>query len=317
MPNQTPRLNLQEPVTTDGPSELRLAVTNHATTLDGAVLFSEGTLANIPAPGQAGRRYYATDSKIELFDNGSAWIPASSGPPVGVCMGYTAGTADPVDAGGIVRWMVCDGRAISRTQYSELNAIYSANNYPWGGGDGVSTFNIPNAQGKVQMGATGTGAPYGFGQTGGALGHSHAIPGLSIPSLSVPGLPIPQLGVTVGGHIHGLSTNGYANIGVGNAGVAGTSTSTAIMQGPNGGTFAGTERWGDNHFWAFDSGGPGYAGSFGAPGLGGVTDNSGATGATSTGSTSTGSTGSGTTAAGTTGGADQAYLAVPQIVKVL
>jgi microcystin-dependent protein len=55
-----------------------------------------------------------------------------------------AGAGDP-DA----YHMVCDGRAISRTTYAALFARIGAT---YGGGDGVTTFNIPNAQEKVAVG---------------------------------------------------------------------------------------------------------------------------------------------------------------------
>jgi len=46
-------------------------------------------------------------------------------------------------------WLICDGRAISRTQYSNLfTAIGSA----FGSGDGSTTFNIPDLRGKVAGG---------------------------------------------------------------------------------------------------------------------------------------------------------------------
>lgn len=42
------------------------------------------------------------------------------------------------------KYLLCDGRELSRTDYSELNAFYSSLNYPFGNGDGATTFNIPN-----------------------------------------------------------------------------------------------------------------------------------------------------------------------------
>jgi microcystin-dependent protein len=51
-------------------------------------------------------------------------------------------------------WLICDGRAISRTQYSNLfTAIGSA----FGSGDGSTTFNIPDLRGRV-AGAIGQGS---------------------------------------------------------------------------------------------------------------------------------------------------------------
>lgn len=47
-------------------------------------------------------------------------------------------------------WLWCDGRAISRTAYSELFSIIGTT---YGSGDGSTTFNIPNLQDRVRMGA--------------------------------------------------------------------------------------------------------------------------------------------------------------------
>jgi microcystin-dependent protein len=66
-------------------------------------------------------------------------------------------------------WMFADGSELVRADYSELDAIYSSLGYPWGAGDGTTTFNI------LQM----HGAPTRFpkaagGRTyGGAAQHQH------------------------------------------------------------------------------------------------------------------------------------------------
>lgn len=64
---------------------------------------------------------------------------------------YTSRVALPV--GTILPWsgesapsgfLPCDGRAISRTSYPDLNTLYEIGGYKWGSGDGASTFNIPD-----------------------------------------------------------------------------------------------------------------------------------------------------------------------------
>lgn len=37
----------------------------------------QGTLANRPAAGNSGARYYATDAGIEYRDNGTDWVPVA------------------------------------------------------------------------------------------------------------------------------------------------------------------------------------------------------------------------------------------------
>jgi microcystin-dependent protein len=46
-------------------------------------------------------------------------------------------------------WLICDGSAISRTQYPDL---FDAIGTTYGSGDGSSTFNIPDLRGRVAVG---------------------------------------------------------------------------------------------------------------------------------------------------------------------
>jgi microcystin-dependent protein len=71
--------------------------------------------------------------------------------PPGTIVAYGGGTPP---AG----WLSCDGSVISRTTYATLFAAISIN---FGGGDGVSTFNIPDLRGRFLRGvdATGTNDP--------------------------------------------------------------------------------------------------------------------------------------------------------------
>ena len=62
--------------------------------------------------------------------------------PVGVMVPYTS-EKPPQD------WLICDGSAISRTEYSELFAVIGTK---YGAGDGSTTFNLPNKKGKVSVG---------------------------------------------------------------------------------------------------------------------------------------------------------------------
>lgn len=46
-------------------------------------------------------------------------------------------------------WLVCDGSAVSRTEYADL---FAAIGTIWGDGDGVSTFNLPDLRGEFVRG---------------------------------------------------------------------------------------------------------------------------------------------------------------------
>lgn len=55
-------------------------------------------------------------------------------------------------------WLLCDGSAISRTNYSRL---FAAIGTLWGVGDGSTTFNLPNTNNKYIMGGAGVGSTLG------------------------------------------------------------------------------------------------------------------------------------------------------------
>jgi microcystin-dependent protein len=59
-------------------------------------------------------------------------------------------------------FLECNGQAVSRSTYSALFAIIAST---YGGGDGSSTFNVPDLQDNVAMGKSGTKA---LASTGGA-----------------------------------------------------------------------------------------------------------------------------------------------------
>lgn len=51
-------------------------------------------------------------------------------------------------------WLEANGQAVSRTTYSTLFALIGTT---YGSGDGSTTFNVPDAQGRALVGAAGTG----------------------------------------------------------------------------------------------------------------------------------------------------------------
>lgn len=64
-------------------------------------------------------------------------------------------------------WLVCDGRAVSRSTYSTLfNVIGTA----YGSGDGSTTFNLPDFRDRVPVGG---GTSYSRGSAGGAATRSY------------------------------------------------------------------------------------------------------------------------------------------------
>lgn len=112
-----------------------------------------------------------------VYNSGTTtWVEIGSIDPVGNTFTPSSGgsneffegdlknSTQPSDHG---QWLLCDGRALSRATYSGLDALYSAQTYPFGDGDGSTTFNIPDMRGATAGGiglsglaASGTNTPW-------------------------------------------------------------------------------------------------------------------------------------------------------------
>jgi len=100
-------------------------------------------------------------------------------------------------------WLVCDGRAVSRTTYA---ALYAAIGTYWGSGDNISTFNLPDFRGRTPLGYVNSPisgiTSRGFASGGGEENHV-----LSTAELAYHGH-----GVTDNGHGHpGSSDTGHGH----------------------------------------------------------------------------------------------------------
>ena len=87
---------------------------------------------------------------------------------IGEILGF-AGTNIPAG------YLLCDGSAVSRTDYAALFAVIGT---LFGVGDGSTTFNLPNCKGKVIIGHNSADSDFDtVGKTGGAksinIAHSH------------------------------------------------------------------------------------------------------------------------------------------------
>lgn len=101
-----------------------------------------------------------------------------------------AGSSAPVG------WVMCDGSAISRTNYYYL---YSVIGNTYGAGDGVNTFNVPDLRGRKVL-----GAGQGNGLTNRNLA---AIGGAETHTLTSNEMPVHNHGVTDPGHAHSYVNN--------------------------------------------------------------------------------------------------------------
>lgn len=97
-----------------------------------------------------------------LYCNGTAWIAVgkSSGVPSGSLVAY-AGSSAPAG------WLLCDGSAVSRSTYASL---FTAIGTTFGTGDGSTTFNIPDARGRVLAGKDNMGGTAANRLTSGGSG---------------------------------------------------------------------------------------------------------------------------------------------------
>lgn len=99
-------------------------------------------------PFKDGQIIYTKDGKTYL-DYGTERIELVSGGdtiPIGSVMPFAE-----VDSTSALMsdWLLCDGRAVSRTIYSELFNLIGTT---YGAGDGSTTFNLPDVKGKVIVG---------------------------------------------------------------------------------------------------------------------------------------------------------------------
>jgi microcystin-dependent protein len=102
-------------------------------------------------------------------------------------------------------FLLCDGSEVSRITYS---ALFNVIGELYGNGNNFSTFNLPNFNGRMPIGASAT---YAVGLSGGnanaiVVSHSHTATST----------------VTDPGHIHTMFNGANLNSNVDNGGIAGT-----------------------------------------------------------------------------------------------
>lgn len=123
--------------------------------------------------------------------------------PAGTLLPY-AGSSSP-DA---ELWLLCDGSEVSRSTYSKLFGVLGTT---YGGGNGTTTFNIPDMRGRVAMGAD------NMGTTRGAAGRvtSNSARGQGAGeqthTLSNTEMPTHKHTLSDPGHAHGVSDPGHAH----------------------------------------------------------------------------------------------------------
>jgi microcystin-dependent protein len=112
--------------------------------------------------------------------------------------------------------LIQDGSAVSRTTYATLNALFAAAGYPFGDGDGSTTFNLPDHRARTSAGydpdnSTGllTGAATG-GISAAAIGNTG---GVQTAALVAANNGPHTHGVTDPGHDHDINDQGHSHTG--------------------------------------------------------------------------------------------------------
>lgn len=160
--------------------------------------------------------------KAFVYD-GSQWVDIAQSTadlsnvlPAGIVSPY-AGSVAPTG------YLLCDGSAINRTDYSRL---FSAIGTAYGVGNGSTTFNLPDLRGRViaaldNMGGTDAGRlslANTLGTTAGT--QTHTLTTSEIPSHTHP--------ITDPGHAHAQNGTAAANF-AGSGGLQGTQTTTPMV----------------------------------------------------------------------------------------
>ncbi|UIJ38731.1 phage tail protein [Desulfobaculum bizertense] len=136
-----------------------------------------GAATKAALDGHSGARnnpHHVTAAQVGAMTRAEVTNALGSAVPAGACVAF----AGPVAPAG---WLKCNGAAVSRTQYA---ALFAAIGTRFGGGNGASTFNLPDFRGEFVRGFDdGRGVDrnraLGAAQTESVGRHRHRLYGLS------------------------------------------------------------------------------------------------------------------------------------------
>lgn len=127
---------------------------------------SGGNCIAVTGDGSAGNPYQIAPiidpSPSNALTCGAAGLLAINAVPAGAMIMWPSNV---IPTG----WLVCQGQAISRVTYA---GIFAVTGTTWGAGDGVTTFNLPNPQGRCPMGVSTSDSSFYLAVTGGEKNHT-------------------------------------------------------------------------------------------------------------------------------------------------
>ncbi len=164
---------LGTPVTTYSEATLSSANADPVVTSVGTwrAFVAEAVIVDIEVKNAAGVSQFTVES-VEAMPDTTGASPSVTAVPTGGFMPYVTGAAAPSG------FLYCDGSAVSRATYSALSTLLAAATptYPYGSGNGTTTFNVPDLRGYFPFGVAASGTGSTLGTPFGVIDHTHTGP---------------------------------------------------------------------------------------------------------------------------------------------
>lgn len=172
---------LGTPVTTYSDATLLSANTDPVITSGGKwrAWVAEAVIVDIEVQNAAGVMQFTVES-VEAMPDTSGSSPSVTAVPTGGVIAYVGATAP-------TGFLLCDGSLVSRATFDDLSDLLAAQTpaYPYGSGDGVTTFAVPDMRGMFMFGKAAAGTGSTLGDTFGDIDHLHTGPshthGVTVP----------------------------------------------------------------------------------------------------------------------------------------
>ena len=149
----------------DGSAATDSATTGQVSALNTAISGLGATFIRKDGSGAMTGIFNAGNFKVQNVAAPVAGTDAANKTYVDAQLGSAAPAGAIMAFGGAVAptgWLLCNGAAVSRTTYATLFAVAGTT---YGAGDGTTTFNVPNLQGRFPIGA-GTGSQKNVASSG-------------------------------------------------------------------------------------------------------------------------------------------------------